>query len=165
MITIFENTRLMHEKFGLERKIYENEKLSSLGRLSTSIAHEVKNPLSSIKAIAQVMREDLPANDPNQEGLSLIIDEVDRLSRVVTQLLLFARPHSFNLEPVDVQSLIVNVVMLLKHEAHRNQVTIEKPYQRKTGIDFRQRRPDRNIFQSHQQWYSGHACRRQSQDI
>ena len=49
---------LIQEKLQLERKMYENEKLSSLGRLSTSVAHEVKNPLSSIKAIVQVLKED-----------------------------------------------------------------------------------------------------------
>lgn len=125
MLTAIKNTRLVREKFILERKMYENDKLSSLGRLSASIAHEVKNPLSSIKAITQVMQEDLPSEDPNQEGLALVVDQVDRLTRVVQQLLDFARPQPFTLAPVDIQKIIFNVLMLLKHEASRNQVTID----------------------------------------
>jgi signal transduction histidine kinase len=132
MVISLENTRLARDKFTLERRIYENEKLSSLGRLSTSIAHEVKNPLSSIKAITQVMKEELPPTDSNQEGLSLIIGEVDRLSRVVTQLLRFARPHSGFLEEVDVNEVIKDVLMLLKHEANRKHVAIETLFSQKT---------------------------------
>lgn len=124
MITSIENTKLARQKFVLERKIYESEKLSSLGRLSASIAHEVKNPLSSIKAITQVMKEDLESNDANQEGLSIIIQEIDRLSRVVNQLLHFARPRSYSREIVRIDQVISNVVMLMKHNARRNNVEI-----------------------------------------
>ena len=125
MITTIENTKLAREKFVLERKIYESEKLSSLGRLSASIAHEVKNPLSSMKSIAQVMKEDLEQDDANQEGLSIIIQEIDRLSRVVNQLLHFARPRSSQREIVSIEQVISNVVMLLKHNAGRNNVALE----------------------------------------
>lgn len=125
VVTAIDNTKLAREKFTMERKMYENEKLSSLGRLSASIAHEVKNPLSSIKTIAQVMKEDLPADDPNQEGLSLIVQEVDRLSRVVKQLLLFARPYTRELTRVNVGEVLHNVMLLLRHEAERNRVIID----------------------------------------
>ncbi|WP_372368513.1 ATP-binding protein [Candidatus Uabimicrobium sp. HlEnr_7] len=124
IITTIENTKLAREKFALGRKMYESEKLSSLGRLSASIAHEVKNPLSSIKAITQVMKEDLPSDDSNQEGLGIIIQEIDRLSRVVNQLLHFARPRSYNEEWVDIGEVISNVTMLIKHNARRNNVEI-----------------------------------------
>ena len=124
IVTAIENTRLAREKFAIERKMYENEKLSSLGRLSASIAHEVKNPLSSIKTIVQVMKEELPAGDANQEGLTLIIEEIDRLTRVVKQLLLFARPHTSKIEAVKLCEVVQNVLLLLRHEAERNQVSL-----------------------------------------
>jgi len=76
---------LIQEKLQMERKMYENEKLSSLGRLSTSVAHEVKNPLSSIKAIVQVLKEDSKNESKTQESLSIIVEEIDRLTKVVNQ--------------------------------------------------------------------------------
>ncbi len=124
MVIAIENTRLVRQKFLLERKIYENEKLSSLGRLSASIAHEVKNPLSSIKTITEVTKEDLPKNDPKQEGLDLILGEIERLSRVVNQLLRFARPHSSHLEEVNIREVLRDVITLLQKEAHRNHVEL-----------------------------------------
>ena len=124
IITTIENTKLAREKFALGRKMYESEKLSSLGRLSASIAHEVKNPLSSIKLIAQVMKEDLAPDDPNQEGLGIIIQEIDRLSRVVNQLLHFARPRSYAEEKINIADVISNVTMLIKHNAGLNNVEI-----------------------------------------
>ena len=80
----------------LEHKLAEAEKLSSLGRLSATIAHEVKNPLSSIKTIVGVLRESVSAGDATpaqfQGDLDVIASEVDRLSIVVTNLLNVARP-------------------------------------------------------------------------
>lgn len=118
-----EKSKIIEEKLALERKMYENEKLSSLGRLSTSVAHEVKNPLSSIKAIVQVMREDIRKNDHLQEDLAIIVDEIDRLTKVVNQLLQFAKPGSDTKTSVRVGSVIHSTLVVLNHEAKQNKIT------------------------------------------
>ncbi len=117
-------SKLIDEKLKLERKIYENEKLSSLGRLSTSVAHEVKNPLSSIKTIVQVMREDLKYDTAVQESLSIIVDEIDRLSKVVNQLLQFARPKGEVKTTVKIGDVLSSVLLVLNHEARKNNINI-----------------------------------------
>ena len=117
-----EKSKIIEEKLCLERKMYENEKLSSLGRLSTSVAHEVKNPLSSIKAIVQVMREDLKENDQLQEDLSIIVDEIDRLTKVVNQLLQFAKPSSEIKTNVKIGDIINSTLVVLNHEAKQNKI-------------------------------------------
>lgn len=117
-------SKLIDEKLKLERKIYENEKLSSLGRLSTSVAHEVKNPLSSIKTIVQVMREDLKHDAVVQEDLSIIVDEIDRLSKVVNQLLQFARPKGEVKTTVKIGDVLSSVLLVLNHEARKNNINI-----------------------------------------
>ncbi|MCR4319454.1 MAG: hypothetical protein NUV74_03840, partial [Candidatus Brocadiaceae bacterium] len=117
-----EKSKIIEEKLQLERKMYENEKLSSLGRLSTSVAHEVKNPLSSIKAIVQVMREDLRENDPLQEDLAIIVDEIDRLTKVVNQLLQFAKPGSEMKANVKIGEVINSTLVVLNHEAKQNNI-------------------------------------------
>jgi len=117
-----EKSKIIEEKLQLERKMYENEKLSSLGRLSTSVAHEVKNPLSSIKTIVQVMREDLRKNDPLQEDLAIIVNEIDRLTKVVNQLLQFAKPGSEVKANVKIGEVINSTLVVLNHEAKQNNI-------------------------------------------
>lgn len=117
-----EKSKIIEEKLDLERKMYENEKLSSLGRLSTSVAHEVKNPLSSIKAIVQVMREDLRKSDPLQEDLAIIVGEIDRLTKVVNQLLQFAKPGSEMKTSVRMGDIINSTLVVLNHEAKQNKI-------------------------------------------
>ena len=117
-----EKSKIIEEKLLLERKMYENEKLSSLGRLSTSVAHEVKNPLSSIKAIVQVMREDLKNNESLQEDLTIIVDEIDRLTKVVNQLLQFAKPTSELKTSVRIGDVINSTLVVLNHEAKQNKI-------------------------------------------
>jgi signal transduction histidine kinase len=117
-----EKSKIIEEKLLLERKMYENEKLSSLGRLSTSVAHEVKNPLSSIKAIVQVMREDLQNNESLQEDLTIIVDEIDRLTKVVNQLLQFAKPTSELKTSVRIGDVINSTLVVLNHEAKQNKI-------------------------------------------
>ena len=115
---------LIQEKLQLERKMYENEKLSSLGRLSTSVAHEVKNPLSSIKAIVQVLKEDSGNEAKTQKSLSIIVEEIDRLTKVVNQLLVFAKPQADNKSNVKVSDVIDKVLVVLRHEAKVNNIDI-----------------------------------------
>jgi signal transduction histidine kinase len=115
---------LIQEKLQLERKMYENERLSSLGRLSTSVAHEVKNPLSSIKAIVQVLQEDSRNKAKTQKSLSIIVEEIDRLTKVVNQLLVFARPQGDSKTNVKICDLINKVLVVIRHEAKMNNIDI-----------------------------------------
>jgi signal transduction histidine kinase len=117
-------SKLIDEKLKLERTIYENEKLSTLGRLSTSVAHEVKNPLSSIKTIVQVMREDLKHDASVQESLSIIVGEIDRLGKVVNQLLQFTKPKSEIKTNVNIGNVLNAVLLVLNHQARKNDINI-----------------------------------------
>jgi signal transduction histidine kinase len=117
--------RLIEEKLKLERKIMESEKLLSLGRLSTSVAHEVKNPLSSIKSIVQVLREDLKGDGQSREALSIIVGEIDRLTKVINQLLQFARPAGGNKRSHSLSEVLSGVLLVLGHEASRNGVSLQ----------------------------------------
>ncbi|HVG29885.1 MAG TPA: ATP-binding protein [Pyrinomonadaceae bacterium] len=91
-----EDRKLLEDNLRLERKLAHGERLAALGQMAATVAHEVKNPLSAIKSIAQVMREDERVAGEYSRDLELIVGETDRLSRSVSQLLSFARqsPHS-----------------------------------------------------------------------
>lgn len=86
-----ENCRLVEEKVRLERELMHRERLAALGQMAATVAHEVKNPLSAIKSIVQVMREE-EGEGLRAQDLRLIVGEIDRLNRTVTQLLGFSRP-------------------------------------------------------------------------
>lgn len=84
---------LLHaDRLAAERRALQNEKLGMLGLVASSIAHEVKNPLSSIKTIATVLAEDLGPDDPHAEDVRLIRQEADRMAATTARLLRFARP-------------------------------------------------------------------------
>ena len=86
-----ETCRLIEEKIGLERSLAQQANLASLGKAAATIAHEVKNPLSSMKTLAQLMREDPEVEQRYAQDLNYMIGEIDRLNSSVVQLLSFAR--------------------------------------------------------------------------
>ena len=120
-----DDSRLLEENLRLERELAERERLASLGRMAATVAHEIKNPLSAIKSIAQVMREDEQLNDEYERDLSLIVGETDRLSQSVTQLLSFARKESTAEQPLGVDELLQSVVDLFRANAREQGIQLE----------------------------------------
>ena len=119
-----DDSRLLRENIRLERELAERERLAALGRMAATVAHEIKNPLSAIKSIAQVMREDENLNSEYERDLSLIVGETDRLSQSVTQLLSFARKESAAEQPLTVDELLRSIVDLFRANAREQGVTL-----------------------------------------
>ncbi len=120
-----EDSRLVEENVRLERQVAQGERLAALGQMAATVAHEVKNPLSAIKSIAQVMREDENVKREYERDLSLIVGETDRLSRSVTQLLSFARTSPAAVSPSRAADLVRTVVELFRAEAAGRGVRVE----------------------------------------
>lgn len=89
----------------VQREMSQKERLSSLGRLSTVIAHEVRNPLMIIKAALHTLRQDGVPRPALLDAAGDIDEEVVRLNRIVNEVLDFARPIRFELAPLDVNQL------------------------------------------------------------
>ena len=119
-----EDYRLMEENVRLERKVAEGERLAALGQMAATVAHEVKNPLSAIKSIAQVMKEDTALNEQHARDLSLIVGETDRLSKSVTQLLSFARNQPPAAIPCDAGELVRSVAALFRADADERNISL-----------------------------------------
>jgi signal transduction histidine kinase len=118
-----ETCRLVEEKIRLERELAHRERLATLGQMAAQVAHEVKNPLSSIKSIVQVMREESAAA-PYDRDLRLIVTEIDRLNRTVSQLLAFSRPTRADAQAVKLDDLIHSTVTFASAEAGERGVGI-----------------------------------------
>jgi signal transduction histidine kinase len=89
----------------VQREMSQKERLTSLGRLSTVIAHEVRNPLMIIKAALHTLRQEDAPRAAIREAAADIDEEVARLNRIVNDVLDFARPIHFDLAPVDINAL------------------------------------------------------------
>ncbi len=120
-----EDCRLVEENVRLERRVAQGERLAALGQMAATVAHEVKNPLSAIKSIAQVMREDARRSGEPTRDLDLIVGETDRLNHSVVQMLNFARSSPPTDAPRGVEELLQNVVELFRTEAESRGVTVE----------------------------------------
>src|SRR6266850_2137721 len=119
-----EDCRLVEENVRLERRLAERERLATLGQMAATVAHEIKNPLSAIKSIAQVMGEDENVSHEYARDLSLIVGETDRLGRSVTQLLSFARKEPPSELPLRSEQLIQSVVRLFQVSAEKEGVRL-----------------------------------------
>lgn len=119
-----EDCRLVEENVQLERRIAQSERLAALGRMAATVAHEVKNPLSAIKSIAQVMREDDQLKREYARDLDLIAGETDRLSRSVTQMLSFARATPHAGDPRRADELVQSLAQLFHKEAASRKITL-----------------------------------------
>ncbi len=120
-----DDSRLLGENLRLERELAERERLASLGRMAATVAHEIKNPLSAIKSIAQVMREDESLRNEYERDLGLIVGETDRLSQSVTQLLSFARKESPVGQPLSVDELVRSVADLFRANAREQGIVLD----------------------------------------
>lgn len=130
-----EDCRLVEENVRLERKLAQGERLAALGQMAATVAHEVKNPLSAIKSIAQVMREDERLSGEYARDLSLIVGETDRLSRSVTQLLSFARNAPPAVAPCRADDLTRAIVELFRAESNARGIALEWVAQTGTELD------------------------------
>jgi signal transduction histidine kinase len=88
-----------------QREAAQRERLSSLGRLSTVVAHEIRNPLMIIKAALRTLRREPLPSDALRTAVADIDEETERLNRIVTEVLDFAKPIKFDLSPTDVNGV------------------------------------------------------------
>jgi two-component system, NtrC family, sensor histidine kinase HydH len=116
--------RDLTEVQSLKREIETSRRLASLGRLAAGIAHEIRNPLSSIKGFATYFKERYRDNPDDQKTSEVMIQEVDRLNRVITQLLEFARPPAIQKKRASLQNLIQHSLKMIERQASAKHIRV-----------------------------------------
>lgn len=113
-------TKLVQSHAAIERQ----EKLASLGLLASGVAHEIRNPLTAIKAKLFAWQRRLPANSPEHSDARFINEEISRLERIVRDFLLFARPSDPVMIPVPPSTLFSELQTLFQTQYEKRQITI-----------------------------------------
>ena len=117
--------RDMTEVRRLQQEVARSRRLASIGSLAAGVAHEIRNPLSSIKGFATYFKERYRDNPDDKETAELMISEVDRLNRVIGQLLEYARPVTMTLVPASPQALIRHALKMVEARAREKGISIE----------------------------------------
>jgi len=114
----------VREIFAIEQKLEQSRRLSALGRMATGIAHEIRNPLGTLRGFAQLFVSKFKNQPTEQEYARMMVDEVDRLNRTVSGLLQFARPREPEFQEIALNNVMTKTVQFMSDD-FKNQ-----------GIDF-----------------------------
>jgi len=109
--------RDMGEVKGLQAEVRRSERLAAIGRLMAGMAHEVRNPLNSISGFSQFLKSRFDPGSAERRSVDVIVREVDRLNRVITELLDFARPREPRMERLDLNDIVRSTIALVEREA------------------------------------------------
>jgi signal transduction histidine kinase len=125
LATALELCHLIADKIRLERQLAEKAKMAFLGEMATRIAHNVKNPLSSMKTLVQLLEEDTNLPERVRHDCRMVTQEIDRLNRNISQVLRYAKPAKDKDRPVDLAMVVSRALGLIRAEAGRREVAIE----------------------------------------
>ncbi|SHN60743.1 ATP-binding protein [Desulfovibrio litoralis] len=110
----------------LQNSLQKSEKLAAIGHLSAGVAHEIRNPLSSIKGYATIFYNLFKPQSPEQEAAQAMIKEIERLNRAVSNLLDLSKDFSLNIQNVELKQLVEHLSVLISSEAQKKNIIIEQ---------------------------------------
>jgi two-component system, NtrC family, sensor histidine kinase HydH len=112
-----------------EAQLIRSEKLAALGQLAAGIAHEIRNPLTSINILIHSLTENLPSENSRWEDLKVIEEEILRINEIVDQFLRFAKPASPLLEKADLIPIFEETLQLLRPQIEKGRISVLKEFE------------------------------------
>ncbi len=116
--------RDLTEVKSLEKELQRSERLAVLGKMAAGVAHELRNPLSSIKGLAVLLKSQVIASTGGVETADILVKEVERLNRSIGELLDYARPGQLTREPTAIDDIIKKTVSLVQIDAESYKITL-----------------------------------------
>ncbi len=117
-----EKARLYEHIINMEEELRQNEKLSAIGLLAAEVAHEIRNPLTVMKMMFHSLDLNFPANDPRSRDAKIMGEKMEHLNKIVGQILNFARTTEPNFVAVDVNQLLDDLALLVRHKLRNQRV-------------------------------------------
>jgi signal transduction histidine kinase len=119
-----EKARLYERVVDVEEQLRQNEKLSALGLLAAEVAHEIRNPLTVMKMLYHSLDLQFPRGDPRAKDARIIDEKIDHLNRIVEQILDFARTTEPQMTPVQLNELVDELGLLVRHKLKNHQIQL-----------------------------------------
>jgi signal transduction histidine kinase len=119
-----EKARLYERIVDVEEQLRQNEKLSALGLLAAEVAHEIRNPLTVMKMLYHSLNLEFPPADPRAEDARVMGEKIEHLNKIVERILDFARTTEPRLAPVDLNKLIDELALLVRHKLANQSVQL-----------------------------------------
>lgn len=135
-----------HEIRGMTQQLWQAAKLASVGELAASIAHELNNPLATVRLRIESMQARTPVDDPRRRTLEIIEQETKRMGDLVANLLQFSRRGDEKTSTVDICDELTKAVELIHHYLRSRQVTVQQELAQDTPIIFADRQKLRQVF-------------------
>jgi PAS domain S-box-containing protein len=117
------------DRLSLEREVQQAEKLAVVGQLAAGIAHQIGTPLNVISGSAEYLMMEWGADRPRPQELEIIVAQTDRITKLIRQLLNFARPTRMELGPVRMNELLEEVMGLTEHQIVKERISIQTDFQ------------------------------------
>lgn len=99
----------------MEENVRRKDRLAAVGRVAAGLAHEIRNPLGAMRGAIQVLQSQTPPESSQASLMEIILRESDRLNKIITNFLTYARPRVSNFSEIDVRQAINDTLTLLKH--------------------------------------------------
>jgi two-component system sensor histidine kinase PilS (NtrC family) len=112
----------------MELQLKRSDRLAAIGRLSASIAHEIRNPLAAISGSVQMLAEDIGVDEEGKRLMRIVVKEADRLSGLLTNFLIYARPKTPELQAVNVSRVLDEVIEVSRQDRRFGQIGIACHY-------------------------------------
>lgn len=109
----------------LEQDLEQSRRLAAIGRFAAGVAHEIRNPLSSLKGFAQYFQQKMQKDESASRYARTMVEEADRLNRIIGDLLYLARPRALNPEQVDLEGLFSQIRQVLRSDLENKQVDLK----------------------------------------
>lgn len=126
--------RDIKERMEMEKRMRESESLVHIGQLTTSLAHEIRNPLSSVKMNIQILLKNVAFDGNDKRRMEIMSTEISRLEKILAEMLDFAKPLRLYLEPTSINDIIESCIDIMDVKIKEKGILVKKKYSKRIPL-------------------------------